>query len=103
DSGRIGIGAMAVGLAQAALEESLKFAKTRVQFAQPIANFQAIQWKLADMATQIEAARLMVHRAAYLKDQGKDFIKQASMAKLFASEVGRMATYQAIQIFGGDG
>ncbi|EQB63878.1 MAG: hypothetical protein RBG1_1C00001G1457 [candidate division Zixibacteria bacterium RBG-1] len=103
DSGRIGIGAMAVGLAQAALEESLKFAKTREQFDQPIANFQAIQWKLADMATQIEAARLMVHRSAYLKDQGKDFIKQASMAKLFASEVGRMVTYQAIQILGGYG
>src|SRR3990172_1437721 len=103
DSGRIGIGAMAVGLAQAALEESLKFAKTREQFDQPITNFQAIQWKLADMATQIEAARLMVHRSAYLKDQGKDFIKQASMAKLFASEVGRMVTYQAIQILGGYG
>ncbi len=103
DSGRIGIGAMAVGLAQAALDESIKFAKTRVQFDQPIANFQAIQWKLADMATQIEAARLMVHRAAYLKDQGKDFIKAASMAKLFASEVGRMVTYQAIQILGGYG
>jgi len=103
DSGRIGIGAMAVGLAQAALDESLKFAKEREQFDQPITNFQAIQWKLADMATQIEAARLMVHRAAYLKDSGQDFIKAASMAKLFASEVGRMATYQAIQILGGYG
>lgn len=103
DSGRIGIGAMAVGLAQAALDESIKFAKTREQFDEPIAHFQAIQWKLADMATQIEAARLMVHRAAYLKDQGKDFIKLASMAKLFASEVGRMVTYQAIQILGGYG
>ncbi len=103
DSGRICIGAMAVGLAQAALDESLKFAKTREQFDEPIANFQAIQWKLADMATQIEAARLMVHRAAFLKDSGKDFIKPASMAKLFASEVGRMVTYQAIQILGGYG
>src|SRR5574341_174036 len=103
DSGRIGIGAMAVGLAQAALDESIKFAKTREQFDEPIAHFQAIQWKLADMATQIEAARLMVHRAAFLKDSGKDFIKLASMAKLFASEVGRMVTYQAIQILGGYG
>jgi alkylation response protein AidB-like acyl-CoA dehydrogenase len=94
---------MAVGLAQAALEESLKFAKEREQFDQPISNFQAIQWKLADMVTQIEAARLMVHRAAYLKDSGQDFIKAASMAKLFASEVGRMATYHAIQILGGYG
>jgi butyryl-CoA dehydrogenase len=103
DSGRIGIGAMSVGLAQAALEASLRYAKERVQFGQPIASFQAIQWMLADMGTQIEAARLLVHRAAALKDKGQRFTKEAAMAKLFASEMAERACHKAIQIHGGYG
>jgi len=103
DCGRIGIGAMSVGLAQAALEASLRYAKERVQFGQPIANFQAIQWMLADMGTQIEAARLLVHRAATLKDKGRRFTKEAAMAKLFASEMAERACHKAIQIHGGYG
>jgi len=103
DSGRIGIGAMSVGLAQAALEASLRYAKERVQFGQPIASFQAIQWMLADMGTQIEAARLLVHRAATLKDKGRRFTKEAAMAKLFASEMAERACHKAIQIHGGYG
>ena len=103
DSGRIGIGAMSVGLAQAALEASLRYAKERVQFGQPIANFQAIQWMLADMGTQIEAARLLVLRAAVLKDKGQRFTKEAAMAKLFASEMAERACHKAIQIHGGYG
>jgi len=103
DSGRIGIGAMSVGLAQAALEASLRYAKERVQFGQPIANFQAIQWMLADMGTQIEAARLLVLRAAALKDKGQRFTKEAAMAKLFASEMAERACHKAIQIHGGYG
>jgi alkylation response protein AidB-like acyl-CoA dehydrogenase len=103
DSGRIGIGAMSVGLAQAALEASLRYAKERVQFGQPIASFQAIQWMLADMGTQIEAARLLVHRAATLKDKGQRFTKEAAMAKLFASEMAERACHKAIQIHGGYG
>jgi len=103
DSGRIGIGAMSVGLAQAALEASLRYAKERVQFGQPIANFQAIQWMLADMGTQIEAARLLVYRAAALKDKGQRFTKEAAMAKLFASEMAERACHKAIQIHGGYG
>lgn len=103
DSGRIGIGAMACGIAQAALEDSLKFAKERVQFERPIAQFQAIAWKLADMATRLEAARHLVYASARLKDKGEDFTKEAAMAKLFASEMGNFVTYQAIQILGGYG
>jgi butyryl-CoA dehydrogenase len=103
DCGRIGIGAMSVGLAQAALEASLRYAKERVQFGQPIASFQAIQWMLADMGTQIEAARLLVHRAAALKDKGQRFTKEAAMAKLFASEMAERACHKAIQIHGGYG
>lgn len=103
DGGRISIGAMAVGLAQAALDASLKYAKERVQFGQPIANFQAIQWMLADMATEIETARLMVYYAAWLKDQGRRFTKEAAMCKLYASEVADRACNKAIQIHGGYG
>ncbi|MGB2697700.1 MAG: acyl-CoA dehydrogenase [Candidatus Zixiibacteriota bacterium] len=103
DGGRISIGAMALGIAQGAYEKSLKYAKERVQFGQPITNFQAIQWKLSDMATQIEAARHLIYAAAWLKDQGKPYIKESAMAKLYASEVGRWVTYQAIQILGGYG
>src|SRR5215212_2608890 len=103
DGGRISIGAMAVGLGQAALDAALHYAQTREQFGQPIGNFQAVQFKLADMATQLEAARPLVYKAAYLKDRKRPFGKEAAMAKLFASEVGEMCAYQAIQIHGGVG
>jgi alkylation response protein AidB-like acyl-CoA dehydrogenase len=103
DGGRISIGAMAVGLAQGALDAAAKYSKERVQFGQPIANFQAIQWMIADMATEIEAARWMVYRAAWLKDQGGRFTKEAAMAKLYASEAAERACYKAIQIHGGYG
>lgn len=103
DGGRISIGAMALGIAQGAFDKALKYAKEREQFGEPIANFQAIQWKLADMATQIEAARHLIYHASWLKDKGERFIKESAMAKLYASEVGRFVTYQAIQILGGYG
>jgi alkylation response protein AidB-like acyl-CoA dehydrogenase len=103
DGGRISIGALALGLAQGAFEHSVKYAKTRQQFGQPIANFQAVQFMLADMAVQIEAARALVYQAAVLKDQGKDYAYRASMAKLYASEVGNRVTDKAIQIHGGMG
>lgn len=104
DGGRIGIAAQAVGIAQGAYEEALKYAKERVQFDQPIAKFQAIQFMLADMAMKIEAARLMTYQAAYLKEQGvKTYGKQAAMAKLYASEVCMEVTTKAVQIFGGYG
>jgi len=103
DGGRISIGAMALGLAQAALEASLRYSKERVQFGRPIAKFQAIQWMLADMGTEIDAARLLIYRTAWLKDQGLDFVKEAAMAKLYASEVAERACFKAIQIHGGYG
>ncbi|MEM4729854.1 MAG: acyl-CoA dehydrogenase family protein [Thermoplasmata archaeon] len=103
DHGRIGIGAQAVGIARAALEESIAYAKTRVQFGQPIARFQAISWMLADMATRIEASRLLVLRAAEMKDSGQRFSKESSMCKLFASETCRWVTERAVQIHGGAG
>ena len=103
DGGRIGIGAMAVGLARGALEESVRYAKQRCQFGRSIADFEAIQWKLADMATEVDAARLLVHRAALLRDTGRPFKQAVSEAKLFASEVAMRATTQAVQIHGGYG
>lgn len=107
DRGRIGIGALSVGLARGALEESLDYSQEREQFDEPIANFQAIQFKLADMATEVDAARLLVMRAARKADRyaetGERFTKEASMAKLFASEVAMRATEEAIQIHGGYG
>jgi butyryl-CoA dehydrogenase len=103
DGGRISIGALALGLAQGAFEASVAYAKQRQQFEQPIANFQGVQWILADMATQIEAARLMVYNAARLKDAGISFKKESAMAKLYASEVGMWVTTKAIQIHGGNG
>lgn len=103
DGGRISIGALSVGLARAALEEALAYAKQREAFGKPIANFQAIQWMLADAATEIEAARLLVYRAAYLKEQDKDFSQAAAMAKLFASEMAERVCRNAIQVHGGYG
>ena len=103
DGGRIGIAAQAVGIARAALEESVAYAKERRQFGRSIAEFQAIQWKIADMATRIEAARLLALRAAWLRDQGKRCTVEASMAKLFASETAMFAAHQGVQIFGGYG
>ncbi|MFC4184042.1 acyl-CoA dehydrogenase [Saccharococcus thermophilus] len=103
DGGRISIAALAVGIAQAAFEKALQYAKERVQFGQTISKFQAIQFKLADMAMEIELARNMVYKAAWLKDQGKPFTKEASFAKLFASEMGFRVCNQAIQIHGGYG
>ena len=103
NSGRIGVGAQCVGIAQAAFEEALKYSKERVQFGQPICNFQAIGFKLADMATQIEAARLLVYRAAHLKSKGQKCNIEASMAKLFASETANRVANEAVQIHGGYG
>ena len=103
DGGRISIAALALGIAQGALDASLKYAKERQQFGKPIAEFQAIQWKLADMATQIEAARLLTYRAAFLKNQGKQITLESSMAKYFASEVAVQATNEGVQIHGGYG
>ena len=103
DSGRIGIGAQGVGIAQAAFEESLKYVNEREQFKRKLHKFQAIQFMLSDMATNIDAARLLCFRAAYLKDQKKKYIKEAAMAKLFGSEVAMEVTRKAIQIHGGYG
>ena len=103
DAGRISIGAMALGLGQAALDEAQRYAKQRVQFGQPIAKFQAIQWMIADMATELDAARLLVYRAAARKDAGLGFTREAAMAKLYASEVAERAAYKALQIHGGYG
>jgi alkylation response protein AidB-like acyl-CoA dehydrogenase len=103
DGGRISIGALAVGIAQAALDASIPYAQTRQQFGKPIGSFQGVAFMLADMATEIEAARAMVWRAAWLKDQGRDYSLAAAEAKLFASEVSSRATNNAIQIHGGYG
>jgi alkylation response protein AidB-like acyl-CoA dehydrogenase len=103
DRGRITIGALAVGLARGALEEARAYAKERQAFGNPIAEFQAIAFMLADMATETDAARLLVHRAAALADAGLPFVREASMAKLFASEAAMRATTKAIQIHGGYG
>ena len=103
DGGRISIAALSVGIAQAAFDKALQYAKERQQFGQPISKFQAIQFKLADMAMEIELARNMVYKSAWLKDQGKPFGKEAAYAKLFASEMGFRVCNQAIQIHGGYG
>ncbi len=103
DGGRIGIAAQALGIAQACLYESVKYARTRVQFGQPIGTFQAIQNKIADMTTAIEAARLLTYRAAWLKDTGRDYAQAAAMAKLFSAEAASRAANHAVQIFGGYG
>jgi alkylation response protein AidB-like acyl-CoA dehydrogenase len=103
DSGRIGIAALSVGLAQGAYEAARRYAKERRQFGQPIASFQAIQWKLADNATRIEAARWLTYRAAYLRDRGARTTKESSIAKLFASEIAVKAADDGVQIHGGYG
>ena len=102
-SARIGMAALAIGIAQGALDEALKYAKRRRQFGKPILEYEAIQWMLADMATEIDACRLMAHKAATLKDLGEPFLRVASQAKLHASEVAMRATSKAIQIHGGYG
>jgi len=103
DGGRISIAALALGIGRASLEESLTYAGQRVQFRQPIAKFQAVQFKLADMAMELELARLMTYKAAWLKDRGERFTLEAAMAKLAASEAAMRAALQAVQIFGGYG
>jgi butyryl-CoA dehydrogenase len=103
DEGRIGIASMSVGIAQASLDAALSYARERKQFGSPIAKFQGIRWMIADMAVQIEAARLLTLNAAALKDKGERFTAEASMAKLFASETSNKVAYQALQIHGGYG
>jgi len=103
DGGRIGIASQAVGIAQGAFDEALKYAQQRVAFGQPIANFQAIQFMLADMATEIDAARLLARKAAWKQDTGSRFSMEASIAKLFASEMATRVTHKAMQIHGGYG
>ena len=103
DESRTTVGAEALGISRAALDAAISYSKERHQFGQPIANFEAIQWMLADMATNIEAARLLTYQAAYRQDHGLPFIKEAAMAKLFASETSSMVTNKAMQIYGGYG
>lgn len=103
DGGRIGIAAQGLGIAQAALEYAVKYSKERVQFGKPIASNQAIAFMLADMATKVDAARLLVYRAAYLKDQGLPYSKESAMAKMYATDTAMEVTTDAVQIFGGYG
>jgi len=103
DAGRISVAALSLSLADATLEMALEHARRRVQFGQPIAKFQAIQHMLADMATEVEAARWLVYRAAWLYDTGRPFSKEAAMAKLFVSEVANRVASRAVQIHGGYG
>lgn len=103
DGGRIGIAAQALGIARACLEDSLEYALQRKTFGKPIAEHQSIQWKLADMATELDGARLLTLHAAFLKDQKRPYGKEAAMAKLFASDIANRAAREAIQIFGGNG
>lgn len=103
DGGRIGVAAQALGIAQAALDHAVKYSKERVQFGKPICKNQAISFKIADMATKIEAARMLVYKAATCKQEGKPYSKEAAMAKMFASDVAMEVTTEAIQIYGGYG
>src|SRR5207244_9875021 len=103
DGGRISIAALAVGMAQGAYEAAMHYAKQRKQFGRPIAEFQAIQFKLADMATEINAARLLMHRAAWMKDQGMPTTTESSMAKLYAGEVAVRVANECVQVHGGYG
>lgn len=103
DGGRVGIGALGVGIIRGALEESVKYSKERKQFGRPIGKNQAIQWKIVDMKSKYEAARLLVLRAAWLRDQGKPYTQEAALAKLYASEAATQTSLDAIQIHGGYG
>jgi alkylation response protein AidB-like acyl-CoA dehydrogenase len=103
DGGRISVAAMGVGLAQGAYDLAYAYARERRQFGQPIAKFQAVQFRLADMATEIEAARALVYRSAWLKDQGRPFGREAAMAKLYTGEMSNRAVNWALQIHGGYG
>jgi alkylation response protein AidB-like acyl-CoA dehydrogenase len=103
DGGRIGIASQALGIHRACLEASVKYARARQQFGQPIGEYQAIQWKVADMATELEAARLLTHRAAWMRDRNVACTREASMAKLFASRACNRAADDAVQIHGGAG
>ncbi len=103
DGGRLGIAAQAVGIGRAALEDAVGYARNRSQFGHPIAQFQAVQWYIADMATRLEAARLLLYRAAYLRDHDRSSTKEVAMAKLFASETAMWASHKAVQIHGGYG
>ncbi len=103
NEGRIGIGAQMVGLSQGALEYGISYAKERQQFGKPIASFQGVQFQLAQIATELEAARLMVYNAARLKDAGENFVKEAAMAKLFSSDVAEHVTSQVVELYGGYG
>jgi alkylation response protein AidB-like acyl-CoA dehydrogenase len=103
DGGRVGISAQAIGIARAALEESVRYAKDRKQFDRPIADFQATQWKLADMRTELDAAHLLCMRAAWLKENKRVFSREASMAKVFATEAANRICNKAVQIHGGYG
>ncbi|HIJ68999.1 MAG TPA: acyl-CoA dehydrogenase, partial [Deltaproteobacteria bacterium] len=103
DGGRIGIAAQALGISQAALDESISYSKERVQFGKPIATLQAIQWMVANMATEVEASRFLTYHAAWCYDQGLPYSKEAAMAKLFASETAARQTNRAVQIHGGIG
>lgn len=103
DGGRIGIAAQALGLAQGAMDQAIKYMKERVQFGKTLDKFQGLQWMIADMATQIEAARLLIRRAAFNKDNGLPYTKEAAMAKLFAAEISMDVTTKCVQIYGGYG
>jgi butyryl-CoA dehydrogenase len=103
DAGRVGVGAQCVGIALGALEEAIAYSKQREQFGKPISRFQAIQWMLADMACRIDASRALTMRAAWLKDQGKPYTSEASIAKLYSSQAATFAAHQAVQIHGGYG
>jgi butyryl-CoA dehydrogenase len=103
DGGRIGIGAQALGIARAAFEKAVAYSKERKSFGTPLADKQAIQFKLADMATKLDAARLLVHRAAWMKNQGMRHTRESAIAKLFASEMATFVTHQALQVYGGYG
>ena len=103
DYGRVGIGAQALGIAQGAMEKAIAYSQEREQFGQTISKFQAIQFKIAEMAMEVDAARLLLYRAASMQDNGEKFTKESAMAKLFASQTAMKTANQAVQIFGGYG
>jgi len=103
DASRISIGAQALGIAEAAYDAAVAYAKERKAFGKSLAQMQAIQWMISDMATDIDASRLLIYKAAWLQEQGKPFVKEAAMAKLFATEASSRVCHKAVQIFGGYG